>query len=376
MVSAIIRPSAGTSTFIYHWIAADSDDRDDLYPLAQRHKFGSTDECGSFGQKKMITLLIAAQIILPLALIAWLAFTQCLPWRIAPPRNLLGITIQALVTAVVLFSIARIGLWIFPPWWTPYGYGLLLAMAVAIGLRRPKPLPRMPSSWLGWIAIVGFVALGVFAGNEAVRSWAGQFPPPIPAVDLAFPLRGGEYLVLNGGNDLRINAHLKLLDESVPRFRAYRGSSYGVDLVKIDRFGWRATGIAPRNLSDYQIYGEPVFAPCAGTILQAIDGLPDMQIPQIDAVNRSGNHVILRCGDIDVLLAHFRPQSLSVRAGTDVRVGDRIAEVGNSGASDEPHLHIHAQRPGSSSAPLSGDPLPMRFNGRFLIRSDRMTMPK
>jgi hypothetical protein len=50
----------------------------------------------------------------------------------------------------------------------------------------------------------------------------------------------------------------------------------------------------------------------------------------------------------------------------------RIAEVGNSGASDEPHLHIHAQRAGSSGAAFSGDPLPIRLNGRYLIRGDRL----
>jgi Peptidase family M23 len=316
----------------------------------------------------MIALLIVTQIILPLVLMGWLA--------VAPPRNSLGVLLQALVTAVSLLAIARMGIWIFPPWWIPYGYGLLFAISLAIVLRRPKPLPRMPSSWLGWMTIIGFVAFGVFAGNEAVRSWAGQFPPLIPAVDLAFPLRGGDYLILNGGNDIRINAHMKLLDESVPRFRAYRGGSYGVDIVKIDPFGLRAKGIVPSDLVAYQIHGEPILAPCSGKIIQSIDGLPDMQISQIDAVNRSGNHVLLRCGDVDVLLAHFRPQSLSVQSGMDVWVGDRLAEVGNSGASDEPHLHIHAQRPGSSSAPLSGDPLLMRFNGRFLIRSDRVTMPK
>jgi murein DD-endopeptidase MepM/ murein hydrolase activator NlpD len=277
---------------------------------------------------------------------------------------------------MALFAIARMGIWGFPPWWTPYGYGLLFVLALVIVLRRPKPLRRMPSSWFGWITIIGFVAFGVFSGNEVVRSWTGQFPPPVPAIDLAFPLRGGDYLILNGGNDIRINAHMKLLDKSVSRFRAYRGSSYGVDIVKIDPFGLRAKGIVPSDLAAYQIYGEPVLAPCSGKIVQAIDGLPDMTIPQIDSLNRSGNHVILRCGDIDVLLAHFRPQSLLVQTGMDVQVGDRIAEVGNSGASDEPHLHIHAQRPGSSSTPLSGNPLLMRFNGRFLIRSDRVNMPK
>jgi Peptidase family M23 len=314
----------------------------------------------------MIASLIVAQILFPLILITWLA--------IAPLHNLLGVSLQALVTAITLLAIAHMGMWIFPPWWTPYLYGLLFVLSLFIGVRRRKPQRKLPSYWLGWIAIIIFAALGVFIGNEAVQSWAGQFPPPIATVDLAFALRDGDYLILNGGNNIRINAHLKLLDESVPRFHAYRGSSYGVDIVKVDPFGLRAKGIVPSDLAAYQIYGEPVLAPCPGKIVQALDGLPDMAIPQIDSVNRSGNYVILRCGNTDVVLAHFRPHSLSVQAGMTVKVGDRIAEVGNSGASDEPHLHIHAQRPGSFSNPLSGDPLPMRFNRRFLIRSDRVNM--
>jgi hypothetical protein len=86
--------------------------------------------------------------------------------------------------------------------------------------------------------------------------------------DLAFPLCGGDYLILNGGNDLRINAHLKTLDESVPGFRAYRGQSYGVDIIQTDRFGLRSSGLAPSDPTAYQIYGEPVFAPCTGKLSQ------------------------------------------------------------------------------------------------------------
>jgi hypothetical protein len=132
---------------------------------------------------------------------------------------------------------------------------------------------------------------------------------------------------------------------------------------------------APSDPTVYQIYGEPVLAPCTGKIVTAIDGFPEMTIPKIDLVNRGGNYVMLRCGDADIALAHFRPRSLFVQAGMDVKVGDRIAEVGNSGASDEPHLHIHAQRPRSSTSAFSGDPLPIRLNGRYLIRGDRVTLP-
>ncbi len=313
----------------------------------------------------MTLSLIGLQIVLPLLLIVGLA--------IAPPRNGLGFSIQALVTAVTLVAIARLGIWMFPPWWTPYLYGLLLAVAIVLGRRRLKS--ARPSGWLGWTAIVVLVAFGVAVGSAAWQGWMGRLPPPLPAAELTFPLRGGEYLIVHGGSTMQINPHVKTLDESVPRFRAYRGQSYGLDVVKIDRFGLRASGVIPKQLSAYRIYGEPVFAPCAGTVVQAVDGFPDMPIPQTDLENRAGNHAILRCGEIEVLLAHFRPGSLAVQPGMAVQIGDRLAEVGNSGASNEPHLHISAQRPGSSEMPLSGEPLPVRFAGQFLIRGERVTAP-
>ncbi|MGB3614508.1 MAG: M23 family metallopeptidase [Elainellaceae cyanobacterium] len=313
-----------------------------------------------------MNFLIALQIILPLALIMWLA--------IAPPHNWLGFIIQVLATAVALVAIALAGLWGFPPWWTPYLYGLLLMVAIVVGLQRRTLKPR-PSSWLAWGLVIGFMAFGVVAANIAVHGILGHRPPPLPTVELGMPLREGRYLALNGGSDISINAHLKTMDASVPRFRAYRGNGYAVDFVELGAFGLRAQGIRPSQLNAYYIYGETVTAPCAGQITVAVDGLPDMTVPELDRDNLAGNHVILRCEQADVVLAHFRPGSLAVQRGSQVVVGDRIAEVGNSGASDEPHLHIHAQRPGTEAAPLSGDPLPMRFSGRFLVRNDRITVP-
>ena len=222
----------------------------------------------------MIVFLILVQLVLPLGAIANQA--------IAPLRNRLGFTLQALITAILLFAIARAGIWIFPPWWMLYVYSLFFTLSFIIGLKRHPPRHRMPSTRLGWAAIVGLVAFGIFIGNEAAQSWIGQFPPRVPMVDLASPLRGDHYLILNGGNDIRINAHLKTLDDSVPRFRAYRGQSYGLDIIQTDQFGLRASGLAPSDPTAYQIYGEPVLAPCTGRIVAAIDGFPDMTIPETD----------------------------------------------------------------------------------------------
>jgi murein DD-endopeptidase MepM/ murein hydrolase activator NlpD len=102
--------------------------------------------------------------------------------------------------------------------------------------------------------------------------------------------------------------------------------------------------------------------------------MPDHDVPNEDLVNRLGNHVILRCGEAEIVFAHMRHGSIAIVAGQRVVVGDRLGEVGNSGASTEPHLHIHAQRPAAEGAPpISGDPLALRIDGRFLVRGDRLT---
>jgi len=75
-----------------------------------------------------------------------------------------------------------------------------------------------------------------------------------------------------------------------------------------------------------------------------------------------------------VLLAHLRQGSLRVGQGMRVTTDTVVGLVGNSGNTTEPHLHVHAQRPAAAGRPpLSGDPLPIRLGGRYLVRNDRIT---
>lgn len=54
-----------------------------------------------------------------------------------------------------------------------------------------------------------------------------------------------------------------------------------------------------------------------------------------------GNHVIVRHDDgTFAAYAHLRQGSVVVRPGVRVEVGDKIAEVGNTGNSSVPHLHV------------------------------------
>lgn len=272
-------------------------------------------------------------------------------------------------TGCYIVAIGVAGLWLVLPWWTAWVYGG--SLLVAVGRRRSGVSDARTSRAtrpmrLGMAVCV--LGSAVAVGTTVGALWGRV--APVTTVNVNSPFTRGTYLVVNGGRSSLISAHASTLTGE--RFRAYRGQSYGVDFVKVNRLGLRANGVLPRDLSAYAIYGEPVVAPCAGRVVAAVDGKPDMPPPETDRSAMAGNHVLLDCDGAWVLLAHFQRGSVVVSTGQHVRVGDRLGRVGNSGNTGEPHLHIHAQRPGTAEFPLSGEPLPIRVRGRYLARNDRL----
>lgn len=100
-----------------------------------------------------------------------------------------------------------------------------------------------------------------------------------------------------------------------------------------------------------------------------MDERADMPVPVRDREHIQGNFVRLHCGGLIAFLGHFRRGGVVARTGDRVAAGALLGYVGNSGNSDEPHLHIHLQRPAGHGPPLSGDPLPIRLDGRFPVRN-------
>jgi hypothetical protein len=295
-------------------------------------------------------------------------------WR--PAQSALGFVMQVFGSVAALAVMALQGIWLLPPWWAPYLFAVALLVAAWLGWRRIRPFSSAaPVTWGAWVVVAVFIALGMTSTYGTVAALQSRTAPEAGVVNLAFPLAPGRYLVVNGGGNISTNSHLETLDLAVPRYRAWRGQSYGVDLVAVDEFGLRARGVQAADPRAYRIYGVRVLAPCAGQVVIAVDGLPNMRVPEVDRDHLAGNHVMLRCADADVLLGHLRQGSVRVRAGADVAVGDWLGAVGNSGNTGEAHLHVHAQGKGPTEAPLGGDPRPLRFNGRFPIRGDRIEAP-
>jgi hypothetical protein len=243
------------------------------------------------------------------------------------------------LSAVVLVPFLLIGRWDL------VGYGLQYVFLVVFLL-----VSYRHGGWLPPLLCAIFFAVLWFSSHRISKR---------QVLELEFPLHRGTFYVAHGGSFRLLNYH-----------RIFsRSQRFAVDIVKLRRWGTRATGIYPRRLGAYGIFGEVVYSPCAGVVTGMVNDLPELKPGEMDRKNPAGNHVFIRVdrSDVYVLLAHLLRGSVLVRPGDHVLAGQPLAKVGNSGNASEPHLHIHAQCAGQQE---QWEGVPMRFGGRWLVRNN------
>lgn len=238
--------------------------------------------------------------------------------------------------------------------------------AVYVSFRRVSrpglPWWRRPGSLGGWASLSSKALLAFFFAWSAVLAAQSFAYGDLRAAGLSFPLRGGVWHVVHGGNSPSLNHHNVDVTQR-----------FALDVVKLNSAGTRALGVYPSDPESYAAFGEEITSPCSGEVITAEDGLPGLRPPEADRENLAGNHVMVRCGgvdpEVDVLLAHMMEGSVTVDPGEEVEEGQLLGRVGNSGNTSEPHLHIHAVKSGSGESVLEGEGVPLRFDGRFLVRN-------
>ncbi|MCF7797906.1 MAG: M23 family metallopeptidase [Lentisphaeria bacterium] len=232
------------------------------------------------------------------------------------------------------------GLWSWGVWWgiawPVVGFGLrwlwlvlVLAMAAAAFSRHTREsvvsLPLIKK--IGWntVFILGFMLVM----GQALGRW---YPSEPHAMNLENSLQGGAFAVLQGGSNGATNpGHAG----GIQRERL------AVDWVKLGRWGFRARGLKPDQLSAYHIYGDTVYAPINGIAIAHCDSLPELMPGMRDTINTRGNYVEISVRDsLTLLLAHLQPEKIWVLPGDSVKSGMPLGLVGNSGDSMEPHLHM------------------------------------
>lgn len=207
----------------------------------------------------------------------------------------------------------------------PAAYGLVVG-AFWAGLVATAVLVAFPRSRVSAAANV-LVALGsVFLAAQLVAVSSGPTNP----VTIGFPSTE-EWQVASGGRSTLVNGHwsLTVQQNAIDLVQLVDGTTYRGDRSRLENF---------------HIFGDPVLAVADGRVTAAVDAHSDAPVGGNTWQNMAGNHVLLDIGGgRHVLYAHLKQGTVRVRAGDQVRRGQTVGQVGDSGNSDEPHLHIQVQ---------------------------------
>lgn len=147
------------------------------------------------------------------------------------------------------------------------------------------------------------------------------------------------------------------------------GEMHAIDLVGVDpsnpsmkpyRPSLCRYIVAGLRLEDFHGWGEKVYAPVEGKVVKAVDGIEErdpvsifrdlgnvitatkgFEREELDFSAITGNCVIIQYGsDGYCLLAHLRQGSVRVKVGQTIQRNEAVGELGHSGNSTMPHLHM------------------------------------
>lgn len=194
-------------------------------------------------------------------------------------------------------------------------------------------------------SIIGAWPLGWFA-NIGRLAYPADVHSTSPKVVVRFPLNE-RALIGWGGDRLESNYHVIKPNERW---------AYDILIPPAE--------VKSSKLEDYGIYGAKVMAPDSGTVVSINNNEQDLVPGSDDFQSMAGNHIYLRLDESGtyLILAHLKQGSIKVKEGQHVNEGEFLAQVGNSGSSSEPHLHIHHQRQDPSKVSIFlSEGLPLYF---------------
>jgi hypothetical protein len=289
----------------------------------------------------------------------------CLVLAVTPARSVLGVALLAAATLAWLAIVVLVNWWEFTSIhlrWFWSGCGLATGAWRAV---HAANLPRTSWARSDAVTVLAIVAgLWILANALRARSASAE------AIDLTPPFPPGHYLVTDGGDGARsflVNYHYGFGRHRSAGVNA--SMRFATDLVEIGAAGCESRGFIPADNAAYRIWGRPLLAPCGGRVAHVVDDIADNDAFGANRPYGVGNHVVLAAeGGVYVVLGHMQHGSVRVTGGQVVRPGEEIGRVGNSGWTERPHLHVQAMRCRSGDW-WHGDPLPIRFGGRFLARN-------
>ncbi len=237
----------------------------------------------------------------------------------------------------------------------PAGSRLPPSIAARVTLTRAlagpdgKPAPYPPHA--GLPATINFVGAKTSVSSAS-------------AVVIDPPLRGPGWAAVNGCCDaLTSHRSAAMAVNGILRI----GQRFAIDWVQLRPDGRLFAGERTR-LDSYAYFGAPVYAVADGTVVNiyrdAQEQVPGV-VKGITPADIGGNMIVVDIGGGNyAFFAHLKPGSLKVALGQHVSRGQVIAQLGNTGNTDAPHLHFHVM---DGLSPLNSNGRPYVFS-RFAVR--------
>lgn len=162
--------------------------------------------------------------------------------------------------------------------------------------------------------------------------------------------------------------------------KRFQAEAYAYDFLQIGPNGQSYQRDGTQN-SDYYAFGKKVLAAQDGTVVYVRGDITDNDPGDPNINTPGGNVVIIDHGNGQFgYYAHLKARSVHVKVGAQVKAGDPLGEVGNSGDSAEPHLHFHVM---NAANPDEADGIPVVFENwkaqaysRFPIERQQGVIPR
>lgn len=192
-----------------------------------------------------------------------------------------------------------------------------------------------------WLLGFGLASLIIFKAYD--------YPQKNECIEIDLPVHG-TWRASHAGGHSSVNYHL-----AIPQ------QAYAVDLLKVNENGSFFTGTGTA-ITDYVCFNDSVFSPVNGIVAAIIDTFNNQQVRKKgDTINPCGNYIAIKIVDNKyAILAQLNKRSFQVKIGDTVFSGQYLANIGNSGNTTWPHLHLQiANQTNMNDSTTKG--IPFRF---------------